>query len=71
MMVLPVISSLCILPQNIMNVISTMFPYFYYQPTYSHLFVIYSFCRIDDLSWGTKGLTVDTGSNSITSDKAY
>jgi chitin synthase len=54
-----------------MNVISTMIPYFYYQPTYSHLFVVYSFCRIDDLSWGTKGLTVDAGSNSITSDKAY
>ena len=70
-MVLPVLSSICLLPQNIFNVISTMLPYFYYQPTYAHLFVIYSFCRIDDLSWGTKGLTVDAGSNSITSDKAY
>lgn len=35
-----------------------------------HLFVIYSFCRIDDLSWGTKGLT-STGSSSVNSDKAY
>lgn len=47
-----------------------MIPYFYYQPTYMHLFVIYSFCRIDDLSWGTKGLT-NTGSSSVNSDKAY
>lgn len=26
-------------------------------PTYTHLFITYSFCRIDDLTWGTKGLT--------------
>lgn len=30
--------------------------YIFYSPTYIHLLVIYAFCRIDDLSWGTKGL---------------
>ncbi|CAK95179.1 unnamed protein product (macronuclear) [Paramecium tetraurelia] len=68
--ILPIMSSICLLPQNILNAALTMIPYFYYQPTYMHLFVIYSFCRIDDLSWGTKGLT-NTGSSSVNSDKAY
>ncbi|CAD8184804.1 unnamed protein product [Paramecium octaurelia] len=68
--ILPILSSICLLPQNIFNAALTMIPYFYYQPTYMHLFVIYSFCRIDDLSWGTKGLT-NTGSSSVNSDKAY
>ncbi|CAD8199613.1 unnamed protein product [Paramecium pentaurelia] len=68
--ILPILSSLFQLPQNIFNAALTMIPYFYYQPTYMHLFVIYSFCRIDDLSWGTKGLT-NTGSSSVNSDKAY
>ena len=30
--------------------------YVYYAPTYIHILIIYAFCRIDDLSWGTKGL---------------
>lgn len=30
--------------------------YIFYSATYIHLFLIYSFSRIDDLSWGTKGL---------------
>ncbi len=29
--------------------------YIFFSPTYIHLLVIYAFCRIDDLSWGTKG----------------
>jgi chitin synthase len=33
--------------------------YLYYQPSYVNLFVIYSFCRIDDLPWGTKGQLLD------------
>lgn len=28
----------------------------YFQPTYMHTLIIYAFARIDDLSWGTKGL---------------
>ncbi|CAD8108822.1 unnamed protein product [Paramecium sonneborni] len=68
--VLPILSSIFQLPQNIFNAALTMIPYFYYQPTYMHLFVVYSFCRIDDLSWGTKGLT-NAGSSSVNSDKAF
>lgn len=33
-----------------------LFSYFFYAPSYVNLFLAYAFCRIDDLSWGTKGL---------------
>ena len=36
--------------------LKSLISYFFYAPTYMHLFVIYAFCKIDDLSWGTKGL---------------
>jgi len=36
--------------------------YIYYGPTYIHVLIIYAFCRIDDLSWGTKGLADKSGS---------
>lgn len=32
-----------------------LFDFIYYSPTYLHTLVIYAFCRIDDLSWGTRG----------------
>ena len=28
----------------------------FYGPTYLNILNIYSICRIDDISWGTKGL---------------
>mmetsp|Transcript_52 Transcript_52/g.7 ORF Transcript_52/g.7 Transcript_52/m.7 type:complete len:93 (+) Transcript_52:54-332(+) len=31
--------------------------YLYFTATYTHTLVIYSFCNIDDFSWGTKGST--------------
>ena len=33
--------------------------YIFYVPSYINILMIYSFCRIDDLSWGTKGLEDD------------
>lgn len=29
--------------------------YFSYQGAYSHVMLIYSFCNVDNVSWGTKG----------------
>ena len=29
--------------------------YIYYTPMYITILIIYAFCRIDDLSWGTRG----------------
>ena len=37
------------------------FSFLFYTPTYLNILNIYSLCRIDDISWGTKGL--DTGSD--------
>lgn len=36
--------------------------YLFYSPTYMNLLMIYAFCKIDDFSWGTKGL--EKGANS-------
>jgi chitin synthase len=33
--------------------------YIAYASTYIHTIIIYAFCRIDDLTWGTKGLDKD------------
>lgn len=32
------------------------FSFIFYGPTYLNLLNIYALCRIDDISWGTKGL---------------
>jgi chitin synthase len=32
------------------------FSFIFYGPTYLNILNIYSLCRIDDISWGTKGL---------------
>lgn len=29
--------------------------YFSYQGAYSHVMLIYAFCNVDNVSWGTKG----------------
>jgi chitin synthase len=34
----------------------TLSSYLYYQAVYSHTLVIYAFCNIDDVTWGTKGI---------------
>lgn len=33
--------------------------YIFYVPSYVNILLMYAFCRIDDLSWGTKGLDED------------
>ena len=32
----------------------TILSYLYYQAAYSHTMVIYAFCNVDDVTWGTK-----------------
>lgn len=44
------------------KILKSVIHYLAYAPTYVHLLIIYAFCRIDDLSWGTKGLDTSTGS---------
>jgi chitin synthase len=38
------------------EMITSLLSYLYYSPTYINLIQIFAFARIDDLSWGTKGL---------------
>lgn len=35
--------------------------FIFYSPTYLNILNVYALCRIDDISWGTKGLDSDTG----------
>lgn len=46
------------------EVITALFSYLFYTPTYINVLMIFAFCRIDDLSWGTKGLDSD-GSSAV------
>lgn len=39
--------------------LTSLFSYLFYTPTYINMLQIFAFCRIDDLSWGTKGLDSD------------
>lgn len=38
------------------EVLFSVFAFFFYTPTYLILLSTYALCRIDDISWGTKGL---------------
>ena len=38
------------------EMITSLLSYLYYSPTYINILQIFAFSRIDDLSWGTKGL---------------
>ena len=42
-------------PKSITKIIRSFLAYLYFLPCYMHTFLIYAFCRIDDLSCGKKG----------------
>lgn len=44
--------------------------YLSYQGVYTHTMVIFSFCNVDDVSWGTKGAT-DSGEKKFAVKKMY
>lgn len=56
-------------PERIWTLIKCSADYIYYTPTYLHIMIIYAFCRIDDLSWGTKG--ADSSEHSGNEQKFY
>ena len=41
------------------ELITSLMSYIFFSPTYVNILQIFAFCRIDDLSWGTKGLDKD------------
>ena len=42
--------------------------FLFYTPTYLNILKIYSLCRIDDISWGTKGLDAESTKNANLKD---
>jgi chitin synthase len=45
------------------DIASSIPSYIYYQSIYMHVLVIFSFCNIDDVTWGTKGLNENDSKN--------
>jgi chitin synthase len=43
------------------EIVMGAFSFIFYGPTYLNILNIYSLCRIDDISWGTKGLEAGSG----------
>ena len=41
------------------EMVTSLLSYIYFSPTYINILQTFAFCRIDDLSWGTKGLDQD------------
>lgn len=41
---------------RVWDVLSSVFAYLVYAATYFHTLVIFAFCNIDDVTWGTKGV---------------
>jgi hypothetical protein len=54
----PVLMHLITHPQQVFEMLDprTLISYLYYQAVYSHTLVIYAFCNVDDVTWGTKGI---------------
>ena len=53
----------------LVDIIFSTFSFLFYGPTYLNVLNIYALCRIDDISWGTKGLDSNTVSNDEKSRK--
>jgi len=55
---IPILFYVCMFKKMniLLEIIAGTFSFLYYAPTYLNILNIYSLCRIDDISWGTKGL---------------
>eukprot|EP00825_Cyclidium_porcatum_P012454 TRINITY_DN164_c0_g1_i2.p1 TRINITY_DN164_c0_g1~~TRINITY_DN164_c0_g1_i2.p1 ORF type:complete len:547 (-),score=56.55 TRINITY_DN164_c0_g1_i2:396-2036(-) len=51
------------------RILKSFLSYLYYSGSYTHTFIIYSFCNVDDISWGTKGLNGNGGVKKYLDDK--
>jgi chitin synthase len=50
--------------QPIFEVVRDTFSFIFYTPSYIIILNVYAICRIDDISWGTKGLDQSKKDNS-------
>lgn len=51
------------------RILKSFSSYLYYSGSYTHTFIVYSFCNVDDISWGTKGLNGNGGVKKYLDDK--
>ena len=56
--VYPIIYQRC---SFIEDIIFSTISFLFYSPTYLNILSVYALCRIDDISWGTKGLDTEVG----------
>lgn len=61
MIILVIISHLFGGAFMVRDIIISSLSYIFYSATYSHTLVIFAFCNIDDVTWGTKGLAAADG----------
>ena len=43
-------------PYRVWDIMRCTGSYLYYQTAYMHTLLIFAFCNVDDVTWGTKGL---------------
>ena len=60
MIVLYILPSLFKMKDILTDIIFSVHHYVYYSPAYMHTLLIFAFCNVDDLSWGTKGSDSNT-----------
>lgn len=51
-----VVPSLFYPREFLFDMIRNALDFLYFSPAYMHTLLIYAFCNVNDLSWGTKGL---------------
>jgi len=39
--------------------------FLFFTPSYMHTLIIYAFCNVHDISWGTKGLDTNEAENKL------
>lgn len=56
-------------PKLVWYIVSSFWSYIVFQPVYNFILIIFSFCNIDDVTWGTKGLSDSKDANSYYLEK--
>lgn len=44
---------------HVIDILTSLLSFLFYSPTYLNILNIYALCRMDDISWGTKGLNAE------------
>jgi chitin synthase len=47
----------------VIDILFSTISFLFYSPTYHNILNIYALCRIDDISWGTKGIDATVSSH--------